>query len=110
MDRVSVRTILLAPGVHTFGQVSHRSRDHSHELISIGGRDSCCMILNEMLLERGVLRIPARRYENIPLRLSVLILMQRVEYCISKGISESSGAFNSSILLQSAAKMCANEG
>ena len=70
-----------------------------HELISIGGRDSCCMILNEMLLERGVLRIPARRYENIPLRLSVLRLMQRVEYCISKGISESSGAFKGSILL-----------
>ena len=70
-----------------------------HELISIGGRDSCCMILNEMLLERGVLRIPARRYENIPLRLSVLILMQRVEYCISKGISESSGALKGPVLL-----------
>ena len=58
-----------------------------------------CMILNEMLLERGVLRIPARRYENIPLRLSVLRLVQRVEYCISKGISESSGALKGPVLL-----------
>ena len=65
-----------------------------HELISIGGRDSCCMILNEMLLERGVLRIPARRYENIPLRLSVLILMQMVQDCNCKGITEFLDAFN----------------
>ena len=70
-----------------------------HELISIGGRDSCCMILNEMLLERGVLRIPARRYENIPLRLSVLILMQRVQDSNCKGITEFLDAFKESILL-----------